>query len=67
MIKSFKKDGVDYSPVQNVNGGIQWRAKYSDGEHALRVFYNKKATRKIIIDGFYNLQFNEQDDPSVNF
>ena len=59
MINSFEKNCVNYSPAQSVNGGVQWKAHYSDGQYALLVFYGR-VTRKIIVDGFYWFDYKEE-------
>ena len=57
-IKSFKAASESYRKVQEVNGGVQWRCDYADGESALVMIYKSSPTRADIIDSFLALNFN---------
>lgn len=49
-MKSFKINDLYYYPVQHVNGGVQWRCDYPDGQWAAAMVYKKIPTRQDVID-----------------
>jgi len=49
-MKAFTYDNNSYRPVQDVNGGTQWRCDYPDGEWAAAMVYEKKPTRFDVIE-----------------
>lgn len=60
-MKSFTRDGLDYRPVQKVNGGTQWRCDYPDGQWAAAMVYKARPTRQDVVDAI-----NDVNDRSSN-
>lgn len=48
-LKAFTKNGLSYSPMQEVNGGTQWRCDYPDGESATGTVYESRYTRNDVV------------------
>jgi len=48
-LKAFDKNGLRYRPIQQVNGGTQWRCDYEDGQFSIAMVYSKKPTRDNVI------------------
>ena len=49
-MKTFKQNELTYTQTQKINGGIQFRCDYPDGQWAVAMVYKLRPTRKDVID-----------------
>ena len=49
-MKEFTENNLTYTFQQKVNGYVQWRCDYPDGEYSLAVVYKKRPTKRDIIN-----------------
>lgn len=49
-MKEFTESGVTYSKKQTLNNGVQYQARYKDGQAAWAFIAGKKHTRKQVIE-----------------
>lgn len=61
-MKEFIQENVTYKVNQKLNGGIQYRADYEDGQWAAAFIKGKKHTRQQVIDAINKVNVRSDND-----